>query len=322
MDNSATTSTAGVTATFFQQLLNSIANRYLFGHDQLIKYFAVAYLARGHILIEGPPGTGKTLTAKLMAHCLSRSFRRIQFTSDMLPGDLIGSHLYNPAKSTFDFIRGPLFSDFIIADEINRTSPRTQSALLEAMEERQVTVEGKTIELPAEFFVVATQNPQEFEGTYPLPEAQLDRFLFKLVLDHSPRATEAEILEQVLKGSLPPALDRISTVALDRANVDSEIGKVAVDPHLLDYIAQLLEQTRKHPNLSWGSSIRGGIALARCARVIALLEGRQFVIPDDIKTLAIPVLRHRVRLSPEAQVSNVTEASVMEEIISTVPFPG
>jgi len=239
----------------------------------------------------------------------------------MLPSDLIGAHLYNPAQQKFDFIRGPLFADFIIADEVNRTPPRTQSALLEAMEERQVTVEGETLTLNSDFFVIATQNPHDFEGTYPLPESQLDRFLFKIVLTHAPQAAEIEILKHLLDGSLPPSFAKLPLMTYDRAQIEQELTSITVDPSILSYITTLLERTRNHPLLEYGSGIRGGIALARSARVLAALAGRSFVVPDDIKELIIPTLHHRIRVSSDAQLSQKNETTVLQELISEVPFP-
>jgi MoxR-like ATPase len=311
----------GTCKELFSAISNTVEGHLLFGHERLIRFFVIAFLARGHVLVEGPPGTGKTLTAKIMAHLLARSFRRVQFTSDMLPSDLIGAHLYNPAQQRFDFIRGPLFADFIIADEVNRTPPRTQSALLEAMEERQVTVEGETLKLGADFFVIATQNPHDFEGTYPLPESQLDRFLFKMVLSHAPQSAEIAILQNLLAGSLPPDLSKLRPVPYDRVQIEQELASVTKDPSIVAYITSILDRTRNHPLLEYGSGIRGGIALARSARVLAALAGRGFVLPDDIKELAVPTLHHRIRVSSDAQLSQQTEATVLQEIVSEVPFP-
>jgi len=305
----------------YEEAVGRLDGKYLFGHERLIRYLLVGYLSGGHVLIEGPPGTAKTSAARLLAALMAKRFRRIQFTSDMLPSDLLGAHMYNPGKQSFDFVHGPIFSDFIIADEINRTPPRTQSALLEAMEEKQVTVEGETFALPDDFFVVATQNPQDYEGTYPLPESQLDRFLFKVELQHAGAAHEQSILRGVLNETLPPKVSELAPLEFNRSRVEAEIAAVEVSDPLLKYIAELLAATRGHQLLLSGSGVRGGIALARCSRVLALLEGRGFVVPDDIKELAVIVLAHRIQLTPDAQVSQITESDVVREIVEQAPFP-
>jgi MoxR-like ATPase len=295
--------------------------KYILGNDDLIDFLLIAWLSRGHVLIEGPPGTGKTLSAKVLSKLLARSFKRIQFTSDMLPADIIGSHIYQPASQTFQFLQGPIFTDCVLADEINRTPPRTQSALLEAMEERQVTVEGHRFDLSPDFFVVATQNPQDLEGTFPLPEAQTDRFLFKLVLKHADTKTDALVMRGILERTLPPPFDELKPLNVDRAQLESEVDTVRVDASLLDYIARILALSRNHPMLSIGSSVRGGIALAKAARCLAAIAGREFVTPDDVKFLAPHVLRHRVRVTPEAQMSGESEEQVIAEILKKAEFP-
>jgi len=300
---------------------SQLDGKFLFGYSELIDLVLVAFLSRGHVLLEGPPGTAKTLSAKLLSHILAKSFKRIQFTTDMLPGDILGAHLYSPSKQEFQFIPGPIFADFILADEINRTPPRTQSALLEAMEEKQVTIEGKTHRLSPDFFVMATQNPFDYEGTFPLPEVQMDRFLMKLIIHHAAPEIETEVLKGIISGVLPPDFTRLHSVTLDREKVEAELQQIAVDSSLLRYITEILDRTRKHPMLISGVSIRGGIALVKCARAQALLEGRSFVTPDDIKRLAIPTLRHRIKLNPEAQVSSLSDESVLQEIIGQVGFP-
>lgn len=294
---------------------------YILGNESLLDSLLIAWLSRGHVLIEGPPGTGKTLSAKVLSRLLARSFKRIQFTSDMLPADITGSHVYQPGTQSFTFIQGPIFADCILADEINRTPPRTQSALLEAMEERQVTIEGHRFELSNDFFVVATQNPQDFEGTFPLPEAQTDRFLFKIVLTHAMPETDVRIMRGALSGTLPPDFEALKPIGADRAQLDREIESIRVDDSVLAYIARVLSMTRNHPQLIIGASVRGGLAIARASRVVAALAGRDFVIPDDVKKLALPVLRHRVHVSPEAQMGGETAEKILSEILKKAEFP-
>ena len=309
------------TQEIIKSLWSTLDRKILFGHEELIRLFSVAYFSRGHVLVEGPPGTGKTLTAKSMAALLANTFRRIQFTTDMLPSDLIGAQLYNPSTQKFDFIQGPIFADFIIADEINRTPPRTQSALLEAMEERQVTVEGHTYQLSRSFFVIATQNPQDFEGTYPLPESQLDRFMFKLLVQHGTVEQDTAVMAGVLAGTLPPPPGVLPKMAVDFGKIEAALAEVRTDESIVRYVSRILEATRTSKLLQWGSSVRGGIAVTRGARMLALAEGRGFVSPDDVKAVVIPALRHRIKLTPDAQIGSVTEEYVLQEILKTVPFP-
>ena len=305
----------------YNQILTHVDGTFILGNRSLIRHCLTAYLARGHVLIEGPPGTGKTMTAKLLAHVFATSFKRIQMTSDMLPADILGAHIYSPSDQSFAFIRGPIFADIVLADEINRTPPRTQSALLEAMEERQITSEGVEMPLSPDFFVVATQNPRDFEGTFPLPEAQLDRFLFKLNVVHATAEVEADILRHALSGVLPPKTQDIPQLELDRKRVDDELEFIRVDESIIGYVTTIVQQTRQHPMIQWGSSARAGIAFVKCSRILAALEGRDFVIPDDIKDIAVPILGHRIQLTPEAQISDQTESAVIDDIVNQVAFP-
>jgi MoxR-like ATPase len=305
----------------WQEISSQVHNRFIFGQEDTLRYCLVAYLANGHVLLEGSPGTGKTVTARLLSRILAKSFSRIQFTSDLLPADIIGSSIYSPKMEQFEFIRGPIFADFVLADEVNRTPPRTQSALLEAMEERQVTTEGTTYKLSPNFFVIATQNPREFEGTFPLPEAQLDRFLLSVVVKDLPEDQESLMLDAALAGSIPPPMDEIFSCTYDQQSVEQEISKVKVDTSITRYITAIVAKSRTHPMLDWGSSFRGGLALAKSSRVLALTCGRDFVIPDDIQELAPLVLRHRIKLTPEAIIGDVQVENVISEVIEQVPFP-
>ncbi len=311
----------GACYTLWESMKPQVEDKYIFGQEKTLRLTLIAFLSGGHVLIEGAPGTGKTVIAKLLSRLLSKSFKRIQFTSDLLPADILGASIYSPSDQSFHFIPGPIFADFVLADEINRTPPRTQSALLEAMEERKVTVEGETRELSKHFFVMATQNPREFEGTFPLPEAQLDRFLMKIPVSHLEKEIEQQMLRATLSGELPPKFESLSPLNIDHPSLESEISSVKVDDSLIQFVSEIIAATRNHPMLEWGSSFRGGMALIRSARVEALFSGRRFVIPDDIHFLAPITLGHRVKLSPDALVSDVTDQEVIKEILEKVPFP-
>ncbi|MCD0486256.1 MoxR family ATPase [Streptacidiphilus sp. ASG 303] len=295
------------------------------GQDSAVTGLVVALLCRGHVLLEGVPGVAKTLLVRTLARALRVDTKRVQFTPDLMPGDVTGSLVYDARTAEFSFQPGPVFTNLLLADEINRTPPKTQASLLEAMEERQVSVDGTPRPLPEPFLVAATQNPVEYEGTYPLPEAQLDRFLLKLVLPLPARDHEVEVLTRHAGGFDPRDLDAagVRPVAgpedLDAAR--AEIARVVVAPEVLAYIVDVCRATRESPSLSLGVSPRGATALLGTARAWAWLAGRDYVTPDDVKALALPTLRHRVQLRPEAEMEGVTADSVIQAVLSHVPVP-
>ncbi len=295
------------------------------GQDAAVTGLIIALLCRGHVLLEGVPGVAKTLLVRALAASLALDTKRVQFTPDLMPGDVTGSLVYDAQTSKFSFREGPVFTNLLLADEINRTPPKTQSALLEAMEERQVTVDGKPMKLPEPFLVIATQNPVEYEGTYQLPEAQLDRFLMKLELPIPDRAVETEVLARHAAGFNPRDLKAagLKTVAKpkDLAAARAEVAKVEVSPEVQGYIVDVCRATRSSPSTSLGVSPRGATALQQTARAWAWMSGRAFVTPDDVKALAMPTLRHRMQLRAEAELEGVTTASVLENVLATVPVP-
>ncbi len=291
------------------------------GKDEAIRLALVCLIAEGHLLIEDVPGVGKTSLAKAVAASLDCSWGRIQFTPDLLPSDVTGVSIYNRATGAFEFRPGGIFANLVLADEINRASPKTQSALLEAMEEHHVTVDGTTYELPPPFMVIATQNPVEHEGTYPLPESQLDRFLMRIGMGYPGRAAEIAILDTHAQGA--PPMDRLSPVASAgdvRAMVTMAHG-VHVAPSLKGYIVDVATASRRHPGLALGVSPRAALGLLRAARASAASLGRDYVVPDDLKALAGPVLEHRLVLTPDAQLRGVTRPAVLREVLGSVAIP-
>lgn len=288
-------------------------------HDQLALVLA-GVLARGHVLLEDLPGVGKTLAANALATALGLEFRRAQFTPDLLPSDLTGSSVYDQQHARFEFRPGPVFTGLLLADEVNRTPPKTQAALLEAMQERQVSIDGDTRALPVPFHVIATANPIEHEGTYPLPEAQLDRFLLRLSLGYPDEGQEWQIVQHQLihhRGAeVRPVLDAAGLVALQDA-----VEQVHVDPALGRYSVAVVRATREHPSCLAGASPRGSLALVLVARAWALIQNRSFVIPSDVQQVAVPALAHRITLRPELWLSEVTAADVVREVLDQVPVP-
>ncbi|MGW3247603.1 AAA family ATPase [Streptomyces sp. NPDC001070] len=295
------------------------------GQDPAVTGLVVALLCRGHVLLEGVPGVAKTLLVRALAASLQLETKRVQFTPDLMPGDITGSLVYDARTAEFSFQAGPVFTNLLLADEINRTPPKTQASLLEAMEERQVSVDGIPRPLPEPFLVAATQNPVEYEGTYPLPEAQLDRFLLKLILPLPSRETEIDVLTRHADGFNPRDLDSagLRPVAgpadLDAAR--AAVAKTSVSADITAYIVDICRATRESPSLTLGVSPRGATALLATARAWAWLTGRDYVIPDDVKALALPTLRHRIQLRPEAEMEGITPDSVISSVLAHVPVP-
>jgi MoxR-like ATPase len=290
------------------------------GKGAEIELCIVGLLCRGHLLIEDVPGTGKTLLAKALARSSGCSFERVQFTPDLLPGDVTGVSVYNPRAQTFEFRRGPIFAQVLLADEINRATPKTQSALLEAMEEWQVTVDGTSHQLPDPFMVLATQNPIELGGTFPLPEAQVDRFLLKLKLGYLPADQEVAMLDRFQSGSPLGALQAV-TDAVEIKAAQDVCREIYCDATLKDYCVRIVRRTREHRDVSLGSSPRGTLGLLHAGQARAALAGRDFVLPDDIKDIAPNVLEHRVMLRPNAELRGLTSAAVLEEVLATESVP-
>ncbi len=305
--------------------LSAAVERVVLGQPGLVRQLLVTFLAGGHALIEGVPGTAKTLVVRALARGLHLRFGRVQFTPDLMPTDLIGVNVLDPRTSEFVFRRGPIFTDLLLADEINRAPAKTQAALLEAMQERQATVDGETHPLPASFTVLATQNPVEFEGTYPLPEAQLDRFLLKIRVGYPVEEAEAAILDRYADGFDAERTETFPVTAMVEAGsvetLRRHVAAVHVEPAVRRYITRIVRATREHPTFQLGASPRAGVALFLAARANAVLEGRDFATPDDVKALAVPVLRHRVMLTPEAEVEGRGSDAWLADVLTTVEAP-
>jgi MoxR-like ATPase len=298
--------------------------RAVIGAQAAARALTIALVARGHVLVQGVPGLGKTLLAKALARTLGGEFKRIQGTPDLMPSDIIGVHLFDEARSAFVFRPGPLFADVVLVDEINRAGPKTQSALLEAMEERQVSIEREALPLPEDFLVLATQNPREFEGTYPLPESQLDRFMLRIEVDYPAREAEAEILRRY-GGMLAAAQTTLAEVAALPAALLGEARAAAqamhVEAALIAYVLDLAQASRAHPRLSLGLSTRGALALLKAARITAGLRSADFVTPDDVKEAAVWVMAHRLVLTPEAALEGTTDVDVVTSLLAETPVP-
>jgi MoxR-like ATPase len=310
-------------ARALEGLLQRELGKVVYGVEDVIHALTIALIGRGHVLLEGPPGLGKTLLSNTFARALGGAFKRVQGTADLMPTDLTGVHVFNADTRGFEFREGPLFADVVLVDEINRAGPKTQSALLEAMEERFVTVDGERFPLPGDFLVVATQNPREFEGTYPLPESQLDRFMLSVLMSYPARAEEARILtEYALPGANARHAAEVATVShAALAEARAELAAVHVSDALTGYILDIVAATRQSAGISLGLSSRAALALARCARIEAALRGGDFVIPDDVKRVASWVIPHRIALTPDAVLEGMSAGEELARILDAVAVP-
>jgi MoxR-like ATPase len=312
------------TNTLFQRLSQNIS-KIVVGQPTVAQQLMIALLSGGHVILEGVPGTGKTLIVKVLAQLIKAEFRRIQLTPDILPSDILGTNIFDLNSRNFTLKKGPVFTEVLLADEINRTPPKTQAALLEAMEEQQVTLDGQTLPLPDLFWVIATQNSLEFEGTYPLPEAQLDRFLFKLIVEYPNGNAEKQMLLNNQSGFRAKRgdLERIKPLATVAQILQArqEVQTVKCAENLLDYLLALVQKTRQHPDLILGASPRCAVAWLQTSKAQAWLTGRDFVTPDDIKAVAFPLLRHRLILQPESLLDNIKVDGIIQSILQQVPVP-
>ena len=300
-------------------------HKVIVGQDDAIEQILIAVLAEGHALIEGVPGTAKTLMVKTLSRLINAQFSRIQFTPDLMPSDITGTNVFNIATSSFNLRRGPIFTDILLADEINRTPPKTQAALLEAMEERQVTIDGDGYQLPAIFTVLATENPIEYEGTYPLPEAQLDRFQLKILIDYPGEAEERLVLGKWDAGFNSKRLDQVDLQPLQDPNAiiqcRQEVSRSHMETGVQHYAVDIVRRTRVHPFVHYGASPRASVALLLCSKAVAAIRGRDFVTPDDVRDVALPVLRHRLTLRAEAELDGVTPDAVISDILKLTEVP-
>ncbi len=307
-------------ASAVQRVINNV-EKVIVGKAESVEFSLIAVICRGHVLIEDVPGVGKTVLTKAIARSIGCTFKRIQFTPDLLPSDVTGVSIYNQKTDNFEFRPGPIMAQIVLADEINRATPKTQSALLEAMEESQITVDGVTYRLPEPFMVMATQNPIEYEGTFPLPEAQLDRFMMNIKIGYPRASDETNILDTHQYHHPLDDLTQIMT-AEELVLIQERIRSIHVDPSIREYIVAIANATRNHNNIYLGASPRGSLALYRTSQALAAIRGRGYVIPDDVKLLVQPTLAHRMIVTPAARVRAITSAAILEEILQSVPVPG
>ncbi len=301
-----------------QEVLSEVS-RVIVGYGEILQQLFISLLVNGHVLLEGVPGLGKTVMAKTFAKTLGISFRRVQFTPDLLPADITGTKIFDQNEGAFVLQKGPIFANVVLADEINRSAPKTQAALLEAMAERQVTIEGQTLMLEKPFIVIATENPVEMEGTYPLPEAQVDRFLFKLWLDYPEQDEEVDIMRRQISGD-SPTVEEI-TNGEEILAAQKLMNMVYIDDRILKYIRDIILKTRNHPQIALGCGPRASLVLMKCSKARAAILGRVYVTPDDVRALVIPALNHRILLKPEAELEGLDVKSVIKGIVEEIPVP-
>ncbi len=312
-------------ATSLAQRMQEMMGRVIVGQERAVQELLVAVLANGHVLLEGVPGVAKTLMVRALSACLGREFRRVQMTPDLMPSDIVGTYVYDTESGEFHLRKGPIFTQMLLADEINRAPAKTQSALLEGMQERQVTIDGVTHPLPEGFTVFATQNPIEFEGTYPLPEAQLDRFMLKVLIDYPSKEQEDALLQRYHEGFDPMDLAStgVTAVADDEAirACQAQIQEIQAEPEVIGYISEITRATRQDPGVLLGCSPRASVMLLLTAKVLAGLRGRPYLIPDDVKDMALPALRHRMVLRPEADIEGLSSDDLITQVLDSVPVP-
>lgn len=303
--------------------IKSELSKVIVGQEKFVELLIVSLLANGHVLIEGVPGVAKTITAKLFARTLETAFSRIQFTPDLMPSDVLGTSVFNAKTSSFEFKKGPVFSNLVLIDEINRAPAKTQAALFEVMEERQITIDGQEFRMPPPFMVLATQNPVEQEGTYALPEAQLDRFLFKITVNYPDLQDEVRILQTHHERKGVAALSQVEPVMTPQRldELKGQIQQIRIEEKLLQYIAEIVTRTRNHPHLFLGASPRASLAILNASKAFAAINGRDFVIPEDIKKTLVPVMGHRIILSPEREMEGMTPKNVIDMIAQSIEIP-